>query len=59
MKERIQAGIAALFSAALVVFFGMGRIPLDVFAPIVAGALVWLFKDIQEARIEEIRRKTK
>ncbi|MCJ7791856.1 MAG: hypothetical protein MUP49_05570 [Dehalococcoidia bacterium] len=59
MKERIQAGIAALFSVALVVFFGMGRIPLDVFAPIIAASLVWLFRDIQEARIEEIRRKTK
>jgi hypothetical protein len=53
MKERIQVGIAALFAVALVIFFGMGMIPLDVFGPIVTGALVWLFKDIQVARLKE------
>ena len=59
MKEKMQLGIAALFAVALVVFFGMGKIPLEVFGPILSGALIWLFKDIQQARIEEIRRKTK
>jgi len=53
MKERIQVGIAALFAVALVIFFGMGMIPLEVFGPIITGSLVWLFKDFQQARLKE------
>jgi len=46
MKEKVQLGIAVMFSVAWVVFFALARIPLEVFAPVITGALVWVFKDI-------------
>lgn len=51
MKEKVQLGIGAMFAVAMVVFFALGKIPLNVFLPVVTGALVWLFKDIEQARM--------
>ena len=48
MKEKVGLGIAGMFAVALVVFFALGKIPLEVFAPIITGALVWIFKDIEQ-----------
>jgi uncharacterized paraquat-inducible protein A len=50
MKEKVGLGIAGMFAIALVVFFALGMIPLEVFAPIVTGALVWIYKDIEQER---------
>ena len=51
MKEKVGLGIAGMFAVALVVFFALGKIPLEVFAPIITGALVWIFKDIEQRRM--------
>jgi len=51
MKEKVQLGIAGMFAVAIVVFFAIGKIPLEVFLPVITGGLVWLFKDIEQARI--------
>lgn len=51
MKEKVGLGIASMFAVALIVFFAIDMIPLDVFAPIVTGALVWIFKDIERERM--------
>lgn len=54
MKEKVQLAIAGMFAIALVVFFAVGKIPLEVFAPIITGGLVWLFKDIEQRRMLKI-----
>jgi len=51
MKEKVGLAIAGMFAIALVVFFAIDKIPLEVFAPIVTGALVWIFKDIEQRRM--------
>jgi hypothetical protein len=51
MREKMALAIAGMFAIAWVVFFAIGKIPLDVFAPVVTGALVWIFKDIEQRRI--------
>jgi hypothetical protein len=51
MKEKVGLGIASMFAVAIVVFFGLHRIPLEVFGPIVTGALVWIFKDFEQSRM--------
>jgi len=51
MKEKVGLAIAGMFAIAIVVFFALGKIPLEVFAPIVTGALVWIFKDIEQRRL--------
>jgi len=51
MKEKVALGIAGMFAVALVVFFALHRIPLEVFGPILTGALVWIFKDIEQSRM--------
>lgn len=51
MKEKVGFAIAGMFAIALVVFFGLRRIPLEVFGPIVTGALVWIFKDVEQRRM--------
>ena len=51
MKEKVGLGIAGMFAVALVVFFALRMIPLEVFAPIITGALVWIFKDIEQRRL--------
>ena len=53
MKEKVQFAIAGMFAIALIVFFAIGKIPLEVFAPIVAGALVWIFKDVEHERTQK------
>lgn len=50
MKEKVALAIAGMFAIALVVFFAIGMIPLEVFGPILTGALVWIFKDIEHGR---------
>lgn len=50
MKEKVALAIAGMFAIALVVFFAVGKIPLEVFGPILTGALVWIFKDIVHER---------
>ena len=58
MKEKVQHAIAGMFAIALVVFFAVGKIPLEVFAPIITGACVWIFKDVEQARmIKELKEK--
>jgi hypothetical protein len=49
MKLKVALAIAGMFAIALVVFFAIGKIPLDVFVPIITGALVWIFKDVEQA----------
>jgi hypothetical protein len=56
MKEKVGLAIVGFFSIALVVFFAIGKIPLEVFAPIITGALVWVFKDIEQRRWLKILR---
>jgi len=51
MKEKVGLAIAGMFAIAWVVFFALGRIPLEVFAPVITGALVWIFKDIEQRRM--------
>jgi hypothetical protein len=48
MKEKVALGIAAMFALAWIILFALGKIPVEVFAPVVTGALVWIFKDIEE-----------
>ena len=58
MKEKVQLAIAGMFAIAFVVFFAVGKIPLEVFAPIITGALVWIFKDVEHTRmIKELKKK--
>lgn len=58
MKEKVALSIAGMFAIALVVFFAIGKIPLEVFCPIITGALVWIFKDVEQARmIRELKEK--
>jgi hypothetical protein len=54
MKEKVGLAIAGMFAISLVVFFALHMIPLEVFAPIITGALVWIFKDIEHQRILKI-----
>ena len=54
MKEKVQLGIGGMFAVAIVVFFALGKIPLEVFLPIITGGLVWLFKDIEQRRMLKI-----
>jgi len=53
MKEKVQLGIGGMFAVAIVVFFAMGKIPLELFMSVITGGLVWLFKDIEHARTLE------
>lgn len=58
MKEKVALSIAGMFAIALVVFFAIGKIPLEIFVPILTGALVWIFKDVEHARmIKELKEK--
>jgi uncharacterized paraquat-inducible protein A len=54
MKEKVGLAIAGMFAIALVVFFALHMIPLEVFGPIVTGALVWIFKDVEQRRMLKI-----
>jgi hypothetical protein len=51
MKEKAGLAIAGMFSIAWIVFFAIGKIPLEVFAPVVSAALVWIFKDVEQDRL--------
>lgn len=45
MKELGATIIGIIFSIAFVVFFAMGKIPLEVFCSVATGAIVWFFKE--------------
>lgn len=45
MKDFATAFIGMAFATAFIVFFGMGKIPLELFAPVATGAIVWWFKE--------------
>lgn len=47
MKEWTTSVIGIMFSIALIVFTGMGLIPIAVFCSVATGAIVWFFKDKQ------------
>jgi hypothetical protein len=50
MKEKVALGIASMFALAWVILFAIGKIPVEVFASVVTGALVWIFKDVEHQR---------
>ena len=48
------------FGISLIVFFGMGKIPLEVFAPIMTAAILWLFREKEiVTEIKKIRENLK
>ena len=51
MKELARTIIGGTFSIALIVFFGMGKIPLEVFGPIATAVILWLFREREIANI--------
>lgn len=57
MKEWIAGIIAVMFTAAIIVFFGMGKIPSELFCSLATAAIVWWFKDKQYEAV--LRRLTK
>lgn len=46
MKEWAASIIGVAFAVAVIVFFGTGKIPLEVFGPIATAAILWFFRDI-------------
>ena len=51
MKEWTRSLIGVMFSIALIVFTGMGLIPVAVFCSVATGAIVWFFKDKEIAML--------
>jgi hypothetical protein len=51
MKEWATSIIGVAFALALIVYFGMGKIPLDVFGPITTAAILWFFREQQIAKM--------
>ncbi len=47
MKEWATSIIGVAFAIAVIVFFGTGKIPLDVFGPIAMAAILWFFRERQ------------
>lgn len=57
MKEFATAFIGMAFATAFIVFFGMGKIPLDLFGPVATGAIVWFFKERElQATIRRLKK---
>ena len=57
MKEWIAGIIAIMFTAAIIVFFGMGKIPSELFCSLATGAIIWWFKDKQyEAIMKRLKK---
>ncbi len=54
MKEWATSIIGVLFALAVIVYFGMGKIHLEVFGPIALAAVLWFFREQQIAK--EIKR---
>lgn len=48
MKEWAASIIGVAFALALIVFFGLGKIPVEVFAPIATAAILWFFRDTEK-----------
>jgi len=51
MKEWATTVIGILFAGAVIVFFGMGKIPTEVFCSLATGAIVWFFKDREQQKL--------
>lgn len=45
MKEWATTAIGIAFSVTIIVYFGMGKIPLEVFGPIATAAILWFFRE--------------
>ena len=57
MKEWIAGIIAIMFAAAIIVFFGMGKVPAELFCSLATGAIIWWFKDKQyEAIMKRLKK---
>jgi hypothetical protein len=51
MKEWATSVIGMAFGLSMIVFFGMGKIPLEVFAPIATACILWFFREREMARL--------
>ena len=61
MKEWGAIIIGVAFAAALIIGFFVGKIPLEVFAPIATAAILWFFRERQHAKeikalLEELKK---
>jgi hypothetical protein len=60
MKEWATSIIGVAFAIAVIVYFGMGKIPLEVFGPIATAAILWFFREQQTAKmIKKIKESLK
>ena len=50
MKEWATTIIGVAFALAVIVYFGMGKIPLEVFGPIATAAILWFFREREFAK---------
>jgi hypothetical protein len=51
MKEWATSIIGVAFAIGVIVYFGMGKIPLEVFGPIATAAILWFFREQQIAKV--------
>ena len=51
MKEWATSIIGVAFAIAVIVYFGIGKIPLEVFGPIATAAILWFFREQQVAKV--------
>jgi hypothetical protein len=60
MKEWATSIIGVAFALAVIVYFGIGKIPLDVFGPIATACVLWFFREQQTAKtIKQIKESLK
>lgn len=58
MKEWATSIIGVAFALAVIVYFGMGKIPLEVFGPIAMAAILWFFREKETAKeLKKIRER--
>lgn len=50
MKEWATSILGVAFGLAVIVYFGMGKIPLEVFGPIATAAILWFFREKEFAK---------
>ena len=58
MKEWATAVIGMAFGISMIVFFGMGKIPLEVFLPVATAAILFFFRERETARLLNNIQKT-
>ena len=51
MKEWGAIIIGVAFAAALITGFFLGKVPLEVFAPIATACILWFFREREMARL--------